>query len=277
VIACYLDESSDAQGKEVLTVAGFMQHGVNWFHLELLWNRILKRSEIDIPYFRATDCLNVSGVFAKFRSNPRVASPEERERCTSIRKELLWVIKECFLVGSGITIVLPDYYYVYTNNPDAKKCFNKDPFFTALHQEMVVTASGVRELYKDEKIAFVYDERKDISKKIDAAYFELKEKNPIWAKYFGSLSHMDDKTTPALQAADLLGSETRMHAQQFLSGSIGDGNDAFLTLKENLNFWYSGILNRQSMEAMIKENAPFDSERGRAIASIFPTGGLPPS
>ena len=275
MIVCYLDESSDSQGKDLLTVAGFMQHGVNWFHLAWLWNRILKRPEINIPYFRASDCLNVSGVFSKFRSSPAVPSPEDRARCSEIRSALLEAIKECFLVGSSISVVLPDYHDVYQNNPDAKRCFNRDPFFTALQQEMIITALGVRELYPNEVVAFVYDERKELSNKIERVYSELKEKNPVWEKHLGSLSHADDKLSPALQAADLLGSEARMHAQQFLAGSIADGIQAFQQLTANLNFWYSGILDRRSMLAMIQENVPVDSSRGRALASIFPTGGLP--
>jgi hypothetical protein len=140
---------------------------------------------------------------------------------------------------------------------------------------MIIAALGVRELYPNEVVAFVYDERKEMSNKIERVYSELKEKNPLWEKHLGSLSHADDKITPELQAVDLLGSEARMHAQRFLSGSIDDGTEAFRQLTDNLNFWYSGILDRKSMLAMINENASVDSSRGRALASVFPTGGLP--
>jgi len=275
LIACYLDESSDSQGRDILTVAGFMQHNSNWLIMEYEWDKILQRPEIDIPFFRATDCLNVSGVFAKYRADPTQATDEERQRCAAVRTALMASMKGCSLVGSSVSIALSDYYDVYKNEPNAKRHFSKDPLYTGLQYEMQTVVEGVSRYYPNEKVAFVYDERRDISKHIEAVYSEMKANNPTWAKYMGSLSHMDDKDTPPLQAADLLGSEVRLRTQALWAGTK-TAEEAFDDLTESVNYWHGGRIDRQAMLNIIADNASFASPNGRRIAAIFPEKGLLP-
>ena len=54
---------------------------------------------------------------------------------------------------------------------------------------------------------------------MQAIYDGLKEKNPICGKCMGSLTHISDKQSPAVQAADLLASLCKDAFEITLSGA----------------------------------------------------------
>jgi hypothetical protein len=214
VISVWLDESSDQKQKKVFTVGGFLQHGDQWFELERDWQRVLQ--EEGIAYFRASDCAGVDGPFLKFRADSEKVTDKDRQRAFAVRSRLLDSIQKADLIGVAVSIVIEDFNAIMATNQQARQCFNQDPFFTAYQLVMVETAKRVSEQLPDEIIAFVYDENQKQSQ-AEAVYVAVKEKNPAFGRYMGSLSHMDDKTTPALQAADLMASEARRDTEAWLA------------------------------------------------------------
>lgn len=62
-----------------------MGRGVAVFELERIWERLRKRKDIDIAYYRASDCEAGKGEFAKFVRDPTNITPGEREKLTAIK------------------------------------------------------------------------------------------------------------------------------------------------------------------------------------------------
>jgi len=50
MLACYIDDSADAQQKTVYSVAGFVADSTVWFDVERYWSMRLKSEGLD--YFR---------------------------------------------------------------------------------------------------------------------------------------------------------------------------------------------------------------------------------
>ncbi len=169
--------------------------------------------EINLSYFRATDCASVSGPFLKFRANPERICDEDYQKVFAIRDRFLESIRKGDLIGCAISVLVEDYNEVMATHQMAKKYFDQDPLFAAYQMIMVETARKVSEQIPDAVVAYVYDEN-DKKSKAEAVYADLKEKNPSYAKYMGSLTHMDDRRTPALQAADLMASELSCRQRQ---------------------------------------------------------------
>ena len=67
---------------------------------------------------------------------------------------------------------------------------------------------------RDNVIAFVCDET-DKASKYAAAYVGFKSKNVLIQEMLGGMVHLDDKKTPALQAADVVASIGREMALEY--------------------------------------------------------------
>src|ERR1700751_666995 len=92
IIGSYLDESFDYKQTGTFVVGGILGRGVPIFELERRWEKLLKRSDISIGYFKASECHNGLGEFAKFVSNPKSIPPAERSKLDSISHEFLSLI-----------------------------------------------------------------------------------------------------------------------------------------------------------------------------------------
>jgi len=67
-----MDESFDYKQTGTFVVGGILGRGVPIFELERGWEKLLKRPDIDIAYFKASECNNGLGQFAKFVSDPKL-------------------------------------------------------------------------------------------------------------------------------------------------------------------------------------------------------------
>src|SRR5216684_4069562 len=91
IINSFMDESFD-YNKTGTFVGGILGRGVPIFEVERRWEGLLKRPDIDIAYFKASECHNGLGPFKKFVSDPKNITPDERLRLDSISHEFLKLI-----------------------------------------------------------------------------------------------------------------------------------------------------------------------------------------
>jgi hypothetical protein len=89
MIVSEMDETSDAPGSGLFVVGGIMARGVALFDLERKWEKLRKRPDINIAYFKAAECKNGRGEFAKFVAVPGSPSSTEHQKLDEISHEFL--------------------------------------------------------------------------------------------------------------------------------------------------------------------------------------------
>jgi len=136
----YMDESCDDQGKGVFGVGGLPRRGVPSFELERKWEKLRKHPDIDIAYFKASECKNGRGQFAKFVAIPGKPTPTEYQRLDSISREFLSLIpKEEHIVVQGVGVVQADFYEVI-QDPTARAILGDSPYRLAYDFAMIQCA-----------------------------------------------------------------------------------------------------------------------------------------
>jgi hypothetical protein len=220
----YMDESCDEKGKGVFVVGGLLMRGVPSFELERKWEKLRKRSDIDIVYFKAAECKNGRGEFAKFVAIPGSPTSTEHQKLDSISREFLSLIpKEEHIVVQGVGVVQTEFNEVI-QDPNARAILGDSPYRLAYDFAMIQCAWAMRqleaEINKDrenvavggasrEFVSFVCDEHDQYSPLANEAFRNLKLTNPNAAKYMGTFDSADDKRVEVLQAADAVTFEIR--------------------------------------------------------------------
>ncbi|MBZ5504707.1 MAG: hypothetical protein LAO78_04380 [Acidobacteriia bacterium] len=220
MIGSYMDESFDIPPNHgIFAVGGIMARGVPIFELERRWEKLLKRPDIDIEYFKASQCQAGTKQFKKFVSDPKNITPSERTRLDSISLEFLDTIAHMplepnsFLVATGIGVVQEDFYEVIKDDY-ARSVLGNSPYFLAYHLAMIQCAWSMKTMHDDDKrfddsVSFICDLCEEHSDASYEAYRLLKEKNPKAAAYMGVYGAEDEKQCFPLQAADAVIYEIR--------------------------------------------------------------------
>src|SRR6266853_732634 len=71
IIGSYMDESFDYKQTGTFVVGGILGRSIAVFELERRWEKLQTRPDIDIKYFKASECHNGLGQFAKFVREPK--------------------------------------------------------------------------------------------------------------------------------------------------------------------------------------------------------------
>jgi hypothetical protein len=213
VIGSYMDESFDQQPKGVFAVGGILGRGTPIFELERRWEKLLKRPDIDVKYFKANDCYAGVGEFEKFVSDTKNKTQAEKDKLNSIHKEFLNAIvsplyDDSHLVLGGVGIVQADFYEVI-QDAKAKAVLGSDPYRLAYDFAMIQCAWAMKELGTGDAVSFICDEQEEYGPLAHEAFRRLKDENPNAAKYLGTYTSADDKDCIALQAADAVIFEIR--------------------------------------------------------------------
>src|SRR2546428_13123274 len=221
----YMDESCDDPGTGVFVVGGLLARGVPLFELERKWEKLRKHPDIDIAYFKASDCKNGRGEFAKFVAVPGKPSHEEHQKLDSISREFLSLIpNEKYIVVQGVGIVQTEFYEVI-QDANARDILGDNPYRLAYDFAMIQCAWAMKHLEceckKDKEkvmafgtscrdyVSFVCDEHEQYSRLADEAYRNLKLTNLNAVQYMGTFESADDKRVQVLQAADAVAFEIR--------------------------------------------------------------------
>jgi uncharacterized protein DUF3800 len=213
VINSCLDESFDPKDKGVFVVGGLLGRGMAIYELERRWERVRTRSDINIKYFKASECERGSGEFAKFVNDPAKITPDEKAKLTSISHDFLdaiahGVYEPSYLIVAGIGIVNKDFYEVIQDDY-ARSVLGETPYRLAYDLTMIQSAWAVKEVGRGDCACFFCDESEEHSNDAPIAYVNLKETNPRAAEYMGAFGMGDDKLYPVLQAADAVVYEVR--------------------------------------------------------------------
>lgn len=208
IIGSYMDESSDSRPRGTFVVGGILGRGVPIFELERRWEQLLKRPDIDISYFKASECHNGWGEFARFVADRRNITPAERSKLDSISHEFLKLITnpvpfddEHYLCIHGVGIVQEDFYEVIQDD-SARAILGNSPYRLAYDFAMINCAWAMKELGSGYAVSFVCDEDEEHSPFAEEAFLKLKKTNPIAAEYMTTFSSADEKMCIPLQAAD---------------------------------------------------------------------------
>ncbi len=220
----YMDESFDDAGTGVFVAGGLLMRGVPSFELERKWEKLRKRPDIDIGYFKASECKSGRGEFAKFVATPGSPTPTEHQRLDSISREFLSLIpREEHIVVYGCGIVQADFYGVIQDT-NARAILGDSPYRLAYDFAMIQCAWAMKQLdlaikkekqniafggYWRERVSFVCDKHEQYSPVANDAFRNLRLMNPNAAQYMGSFDTQDDKCVEVLQAADAVAFEIR--------------------------------------------------------------------
>ena len=223
MITSYLDESVDTDKRGVFAVGGFLGRGVPIFELERNWEKLRKRPDIGIEYFKASQCKSGTGQFRKFVTDPKNITPTEQARLDAISHEFLNLItnpvpfdNRPFLCIQGVGVVQQDFYDVI-KDAKARAILGDSPYRLAYDFAMIQCAWAMKELEEiiktdkqrkldtspsKEYVSFVCDEDEEHSPLAKEVYLNLRATNPMAAQYMATFDSGDDKKWESLQAAD---------------------------------------------------------------------------
>lgn len=221
VIAAYLDESFDMGPKGIFAVGGIIGRGIPLFELDRKWEALLHRPDINIEYYKASECWLGTGQFAKFVKEKRSPTPQERLRLDAISNEFVSLIAGEMLVGHGIGVIQSDFYDVIKDDY-ARSILGDDPFQLAYDLTMIQCAWIMKHTEESKRaeaqpwqkverdyVSFVRDEHPKYAPLANTRYMNLKNSNPEAALYMATHSIADDKKVFVLQAADAVAYEIR--------------------------------------------------------------------
>ena len=219
MVGSYMDESFDpvrrAGALGVFAVGGLMGAGGPFFELERRWEKLRNRPDINIQYFKASECERGKGEFAKFVIDSDNITPAEREKLDSISREFIEIIVKpvpfdsnpyLFIFGVGI---VQGEFYVVKSDPKARSVLGDDPYRLAYDFAMIQCAWAVKQVGHGDCVSFVCDKNEQYSALANEAYRKLKKKNPNAASHMATFSFGDDKGCEPLQAADAAVFEVR--------------------------------------------------------------------
>lgn len=199
VLKVYSDESGKGDPR-TFVMAGFIARAEVWAEFENDWNAVLARPPA-IPYFHMADAV-ASGDF------DRIAA-------------LAALIRKHKLSGISVLIYMPDYDLVVRNQISRR--FD-NPYFFALIRQMELAVEWQIDHNIDEPMDFIFDEQRHESDFLQWIWSQIEPGWPDWIRRrFGNRPiHLDDKSNPALQAADMLAWTLRRISEQpfppFLAG-----------------------------------------------------------
>ena len=187
-----MDESVDPSQAGVFAVGGLIGRGVQLFELDRKWAKLRERPDINIAYYKASECERGNKQFQKFVRDPKKITPKERETLDSISCEFITLVpKERDIIVHGIGVVQSHFYEVIKDK-NAKAILGKSPYRLAYDLAMVQCAWAMKELEKSFKrqkrkkmdtsssfdpISFVCDEDEEHSLDAADAYRNLKDKS----------------------------------------------------------------------------------------------------
>jgi hypothetical protein len=213
-MGAYLDESFDPKPRGIFAVGGILGRGIATFELDRKWEALLQRADIDIEYFKASECELGTGQFRKFVKEDRHPTPEEYKKLQAISREFISLFSNERVVAFGIGVIQPDFYEVIQEE-HTRSILGDDPFQLAYDLAIVQCAWVMQHLEKNniakaqpwqkvksEYISILRDEHERFAPLSQPRYLKLKEKNPQAAKYLGTHTIGDDKKIFTLQAAD---------------------------------------------------------------------------
>ena len=219
--------------------------------------------DIDIKYFKASQCERGTGEFRKFVADPDNIKLGERDRLNAISREFVSLIvpRELALVGVGIH---QEDFFKLTRDDSARAVLGRDPYWLAYHLAMIVCAACARKLREEDhppkhpndyhRVSFVCDESEQYSTLAGEAYKHLKNQNPAAEKYMATRTDADEKDLCPLQAADAIVYEIRRALQISIGMKGGPSREQFGILRPRIGVIFNAT--EENLRNIVSRNKP---------------------
>ncbi len=260
-----MDESFDYKQTGTFVVGGILGRGVPIFELERGWGKLLKRPDIDIAYFKASECNNGLGQFAKFVSDPKHITSKERTKLDSVSHEFLSLIanpvpydEKHYLCVHGAGVIQEDFYDAIKDD-NARAILGKSPYRLAYDFAMINCAWAMKELGDREPghvVSFTCDEHEQHSPLAQEAFQNLKATNPNAAQFMATFSSADEKKCVPLQAADAAVFEVRRALNLALKKWGGELRSQFSLLADASTMFLITHSNKEQLEHLVANHKP---------------------
>jgi len=261
MISSYLDESFDTSQKGIFAVGGLLARGVPIFEIDRKWEQLRKTPEIDIKYFKASECERGDKQFAKFVATPKTVTPAERANLDAIWDKFLDIIVGEAAIIYGIGVIQDDFYEVI-KDPKAKAILGESPYWFAYQAAMIEAAFAMKKVGQGDSVAFVCDKDEEHSDIAPDVYQEVQKKNPKAAEYMGTFTLASDHLCEPLQAADAAIYEIRRSLHISLGRwkhwlKSGDSlRWQFRKLADKKRVWLIQYADKRYLDEVVKENTP---------------------
>jgi len=264
MVGCYLDESIDPKQQGIFAVGGILGRGRSIFELDRLWKALHKKPEIDIEYFKDSECKMGRKQFSKSVKDPDSITDIEREKLDEIWKQFLRTMahdpqEHSIIYGVG---VIQDDFYEVIKDPVARAVLGDSPYWFAYQTAMIEAAFAMKKINTGDHVAFICDEDEEHSPIAYDVYLGLKQKNPNAARYMGHFGTASDHTCEPLQAADAAIYEVR----RALQATLGRWKESlkwnqsirwqFRQLVDQQMMWLIQYADKKYLESVVKENKP---------------------
>ena len=265
IIGSYMDESFDYKQTGTFVVGGILGRSIAVFELERRWEKLQTRPDIDIKYFKASECHNGLGQFAKFVREPKNITPAERSKLDSISHEFLKLITNPvpfddthYLCVHGVGFVQEDFYGVI-KDADARAILGPSPYRLAYDFAMINCAWAMKEIGDGGTgygVSFVCDEHEQHSPLAQEAFQNLKVTNPNAAQYMTTFSSADEKKCAPLQAADAGVFEVRRALNLALKKWDGELRSQFNVLADGKAMFPITHSTKEQLEHLVANHKP---------------------
>jgi hypothetical protein len=240
ILEVYADDSADRKRETVFTVGGFMGLPEMFAEAERNWKAYLEKNGLE--YFKSSEAQNLDGQFDSLRlmMAPRAARAFEE----GVRHDLGKIITEAHLGGIGLSLDMEAFRKVLNEQKDVESYFGTQDCYIYMFRQFIINCIELMNadwpLSSSTQIAFVFDDHSKW-KEAEESYQTLRNDSLI-APRLGSISHANDKTTVALQMADLCAYEARYKTMTFMGQA--DERPEF-TRMDAKDAWYSFAIFRE--------------------------------
>jgi hypothetical protein len=263
LISSFMDESFDNAPSGVYAVGGVLGRSVPIFELDRRWEKLRKRPDIDIEYFKASECERGFGQFAKFCAVTGKPTPDEKKKLDSFSHEFLDIITNVvpfegdkrFLCVHGVGVVQSDFYDII-KDPAAKAVLGPSPFRLAYDFALIQCAWAMKQCGASYMVSFICDEDQEHASVVGPDYLKLKEANPQAAEYMLSFTVQDEKKCEPLQAADAAAFEVRRALNISLKKWPGQLRKQFNVLADTHVMFLIRHTTREQLEWIVANHKP---------------------
>lgn len=234
----YFDESGKVD-KPVVAFCGFVASASKIQSFDDAWNRVLRAYEMEF--------LTMKRAFkAHVPLSPKIRKQSFAERIETL-KPFADCIRTHFECGIATAVEVGAFKAM---SPGAKKQLGRmeNPHFLAFLQGITACLHHLR---GDDRISFICDDDEGTAWDCYRFYRHVRNISPVSKERFVSISFANDVRFPALQAADLLSSLTRMRARSLFFGTPYDYAPLFdyLTRPQPLFNWGVGFWDKAKLAA----------------------------
>jgi hypothetical protein len=187
LIGCFDESGSSGEGGFV-SIAGFVATEERWAAFDTAWNAALAKHSA--PYLHTTDLANFKRIYKDW-------TVDQQRALVADLMATIWAMGR--VVAIGATMAVDDF-----NSFSAEQRTKwVDPYYMLLQE--VMNGATLEARPDDERVRIIYSQQDEFSGKFERLYRVLQRGNTR----LDALTFEDMRTTPGLQAADLLAYELK--------------------------------------------------------------------